>query len=124
DGCRPAEGAPLQHERAMTRVGGGDGDGELLDRGGDGLCNQRSPAKVERRVVFGTPLSDLLVHDQLGARFARHGPERVRAFGEAKAPERDRRRGRELRRRVRSGAPYVVDWNDIAEQHAPAGAWA
>ena len=41
--------------------------------------------------------------------------------GRCRPGEGDRRRCRELRRRIGAGAPHLIEGNDVAEQHASAG---
>jgi hypothetical protein len=72
--------------------------------------------------IFRSPLPGLPVHDEVDATIGvRYGPQRVGPRRHRQPRERDRRRGCELGRGIRAGAPDTVVADHVAQQGAPAG---
>ena len=89
--------------------------------GGSTLSDcHRHRAQILGPAVFRSPLPGLPVHDEVDATDVRYGPQGVRPRRQRQSRERDRRRGGELGRGIRSRAPDTVIADHVAQQRAPA----
>ena len=104
----------------MARVARLDRDGELLHRRVHAVRRQRRSAQILGAMVLRAPLAGLPVHDEVGATDVRDGPEGVGPRRQRQSRERDRSRGGELGRGIRSSAPDTVVAEHVAQQRAPA----